>query len=702
MNPKSKSSNLFAGRYAPVKVLALCYLLITMVTRLALLLVSASGFEWTFRNITGTFLVGLLFDIGVCSFLLVPMVLHTWFVNERMYQGWKKWIAPTVLAVLFLVLKFSQLVPEDFNEDLRKVVLYYVFIRMLLIILLGFAGTRRRQAWRRGVLYFDMTLLIFLLLFNAVSEYFFWEEFSGRYNFIAVDYLVYTTEVIGNIRESYPIELLVSVTVGLAILIVWLFRKPIGQSVNYRVPFSRRSVISLILLAIPFLTYVGLNPEWKKFSSNTYANELAGNGMYDFTQAFFENELDFYRYYKVLPDVEAFQIVRKQLSEPYATFLTNDPLDIERQIQYTEPERKLNVVLISVESLSASFLGCFGNEQNLTPFMDSLSKQSLFFNNFYASGTRTVRGLEALSLSLPPTPGQSVVKRKDNKNLFSLGSVFRNKGYNTQYIYGGYAYFDNMYDFFSGNNYQVVDRKQILPSNVHFSNIWGVADEDLFDLAIQQIDRDDSAKKPFFTHVMTVSNHRPFTYPAGRIDIAPETQSREGAIKYTDYAIGRFIRQAQTKPWFDNTVFVIVADHCAGSAGSVELPVTGYHIPLFIYSPKHIKPQTFTRLTSQIDLAPTLCGLLNFKYRSKFMGRDMLHASPGNDRAFISTYQGLGFISDGRLLIQWPKKKIEQFAPDFTTGKSTPSPVTDSLSREAISFYQVASYMLKKGKFNNN
>jgi len=699
MYPPKFFFRLLEGKFAPVALLSLTYILITFITRCILLAFSYKGFDWNLSTVAGTFGIGLIYDLAICSFVIIPMVLHTWFSNERMYKGIWKWMAPATLGIIFLILKFSQLVPEDFNEDLRKFVLWYVFIRMLILVALAIAGPTFRMNWRKSVLFFDLTLIIFLLLFNAISEFFFWQEFSGRYNFIAVDYLVYTTEVIGNIRESYPVGWLIAATLTLAGVVVWLSRNLIVGSVTTPMSFYKRSAVALILLAFPVLALYVVKPDWKKFSSNTYANELAGNGLFDFTAAFFENELDFYRYYRVIPDVDAFRIVRRQLEDHNSSFLTNNPLDIERQISYPEKERKLNVVLISVESLSASFLGSFGNEEHLTPFLDSIADKSLFFTNFYASGTRTVRGLEALSLSLPPTPGQSVVKRKDNKNLFSLGSVFQSKGYSSQYIYGGYAYFDNMYDFFHGNSYEVIDRKQILPSDIHFANIWGVADEDLFDLGLKEIDRDDLSGKPFFTHIMTVSNHRPFTYPEGRIDISPSSQSREGAIKYTDYAIGRFIRQASTKKWFRNTVFVIVADHCAGSAGSVELPVTGYHIPLIIYSPGNIQPQKITRLTSQIDLAPTLLGLLHFNYRSKFMGKDILNTPAGQERAFISTYQGLGFISDGRLVIQSPRQKIEEFTPDFVTGKSELRKTDDSLANEAIAFYQVASYMLKTGKF---
>jgi phosphoglycerol transferase MdoB-like AlkP superfamily enzyme len=310
-----------------------------------------------------------------------------------------------------------------------------------------------------------------------------------------------------------------------------------------------------------------------------------------------------------------------------------------------------------------------------------------------------VRGLEALALSITPTPGQSIVKRPDNENLFSLGAVFRSKGYEAEYIYGGYGYFDNMNYFFQNNGYKVVDREALSPQDIHYANIWGVADEDLFTLATREFDTNYKNGKNFFAQVMTVSNHRPFTYPEGRIDIPPSRQERAGAVKYTDYAIGKFLKDARQKPWFANTIFLIVADHCAGSAGSAQLPVTGYHIPLIIYSPGNIQPAKVDRLTAQIDIVPTILGLLKFNYKSKFFGQDIFALQPGRERAFISTYQGLGYLKNNKLIIQSPVKKIQEWRPDFKTGKAVRSPLTDSLVKQAISFYQCASWLVNHKKY---
>ena len=213
--------------------------------------------------------------------------------------------------------------------------------------------------------------------------------------------------------------------------------------------------------------------------------------------------------------------------------------------------------------------------------------------------------------------------------------------------------------------------------------------------------------KPFFNHWMTVSNHRPFTYPDGKIDISPTIKSRDGGVKYTDYALRNFFKMAEKQPWFKNTVFVIVADHCASSSGKTELPMDKYRIPAMIYAPDFIKPANNNKLMSQIDLMPTLFGLLNFGYQSKFYGQDVLKDTY-KPRAFIATYQDLGFIKDNILTILSPVKKAKQFelkqieneklGTDFQIyyEEVLMKNKREDLIKEATAYYQTTSYMLQK------
>lgn len=548
------------------------------------------------------------------------------------------------------------------------------------------------------MLYGFFAAFIFLLLFNAVGEWFFWDEFNTRFNFIAVDYLIYTTEVIGNIRQSYPIEWIMGGLVVLSIAGVYILRPVIKLSSNYSMRFKDRTIWFFGCASISLFSFFFVSNRLHHFSVNTYANELSGNGMYELFAAYRNNELNYDQFYPRTNEAKAFQSIHQFLSTEDISFISTEEFSLARQIKHYGPEKKLNVVLISIESFSASFMKSFGNKKNITPFLDSLTNHSLAFTNLYATGTRTVRGLEALSLCVPPTPGQSIVRRPGNENLFSLATVFNERGYESKFIYGGYGYFDNMSHFFENNGYQVVDRSALSEEEIDYENIWGVADENLFTLALREIDKTVSSGKRVFTHIMTTSNHRPYTYPEGRIDI-PSHTSRAGAVKYTDYALRKFILEASKKDWFNNTVFVITADHCASSAGKTELPVKKYHIPMLMFSPHNIMPGVQDRLMSQIDIGPTLLGLLNFSYVTKFWGNDINSLPPGEERAFISTYQLLGYLKHDSLVVLAPNKSPEVFVigRDHNQLGKVRQKASLALAEEAIAWYEASSYSFTHG-----
>ncbi|MEO8804282.1 MAG: LTA synthase family protein [Rudaea sp.] len=638
--------------------------------------------------------VGLIYDLVAFVYFAWPLVIFLWLVPTRRGRlpGWLRWLLYALgLAALYAICLGGLYVA--FHADWRTV--WIALLPFLLVLpLAAFTYTSRVGQW---VLWGFCLLLLFGLLFVGLSELTFWNEFGTRFNFIAVDYLVYTREVIGNIQESYPVARWLTMLAVAAIVVVALTRGKL-RTRDDDSRFWQRSLVVLGWLAITVIVSFAVNSGMKNRLQNTYADSLAGNGIYEFFAAFRDASLDFNRFYRTLPDAEAYATVRKMLETPNSTYVSNDPSDITRAIQAVGPEQHLNVVLITVESLSGSYLGVFGNTKGLTPNLDKLADQSLFFEHMYANGTRTVRGLEAVTLSVPPAPGDSLVKEKHNENLFSLGSVFNQHGYVSEFAYGGYGYFDNMNYFFAHNGYKNVDRRDV-PSDatIHSENVWGMADEDLYTLAMTQMDEIHAASKPFFVHIMTTSNHRPYTWPKDRVDLAQGT--RDGAVKYTDWAIGDLIQRMRAKPYFKDTVFVITADHCADSSGETRIPINRYQIPLLIYSPAHIAPQRVEKMISQIDIPPTLLGLLHFSYRSRFFGHDVLALPPDQDRAFPSTYQNLGYLRGDRLTILSPGREMEQVKPDPVTGGAVPyDPVDQAQVNQAIAFYQVAYDEFRSGR----
>ncbi|NMZ07713.1 MULTISPECIES: LTA synthase family protein [Pseudomonas] len=554
---------------------------------------------------------------------------------------------------------------------------------------------RRGHRWfLQGVL----TVSLFAMLFTSVAEWLFWDEFGVRFNFIAVDYLVYSDEVLNNLLESYPVGKLLSLLAILAIVLSLALRKPFNAALDSPLPAMRGRVLN----ALGLLLVAGLSLQLVSQDSprtqggNAYNNELASNGPYQFFAAFRNNELDYSQFYKSLPaDIVARQL-RAELSEPNARFIGTDPLDIRRAIDNPGTLRKPNIVLVTIESFSAKYMGSNGDGRNLTPNLDELRKHSLYFNNFYATGTRTDRGLEAITLAIPPTPGRSIVKRIGRESGFaSLGQQLSAIGYDSVFVYGGRGYFDNMNAFFSGNGYRVVDQSSVNESGISFKNAWGMADEDLFKQTLKLADAGYAKQQPFLLQLMTTSNHRPYTYPDGRIDIQ-SGKGRDGAVKYTDYAIGQFLQAARQKPWFDNTIFVFVADHTAGSAGKEDLPIANYQIPLFIYAPKLIEARESAQLASQIDIAPTLLGLLNLSYESTFFGRNLLQDNPLPPRVVVGNYQHLGLFDGTNLAILSPRQGLRRHDQALGASQESRSNSDDPLIQRAITYYQAASYDFKQ------
>lgn len=549
--------------------------------------------------------------------------------------------------------------------------------------------------------------VIALLLFGAVSEATFWIEFSTRFNFIAVDYLLYTHEVITNIRESYPVGWLLA-GIGLAAAgAVWLLHRTVHHI--DATPISRTSRLALLALALasPVLSILISSVDQMEGSENAYADELSGNGLFTLAAAMRRNELDYDKFYQTIPQAEA-QATLQQLGVqrlPLESKPDNKPITLSTHtiLQTATPnptpfsKRPQNVVMISIESLSASFLGAYGATSGLTPNMDQLAREGMKFERVFATGTRTVRGLEALLLGTPPVPGQAIVRRPNNEHLTTIGEVLESQGYSTFFFYGGYGYFDNMNAYYSGNDYTVVDRTDFPEESIIFENAWGVADEVLFDNTFATLDKEFQQNRPFFAQIMTTSNHRPYTYPSGRIDI-PSPGGRAGGVKYTDYAVGKFIRDAKTKPWFKDTLFVIVADHCASVAGKSKLPMENYHIPLIFYAPALLKPNTYAPIVSQIDIAPTLIDILGKKGTELYFGRSFFEPGKNLERVFISNYQELGYFRNGVLTVLSPRKQAVSFNIDPKTYKSTPAPLDPQGLNEAIAYYQTASRTFKTGE----
>ncbi|MGQ0530635.1 MAG: LTA synthase family protein, partial [Panacagrimonas sp.] len=453
-------------------------------------------------------------------------------------------------------------------------------------------------------------LLIALMLFVGVSEYFFFEEFDARFNLVAVDYLIYPTEVIGDIRDEYPVGPALMLIAALAMVLTWMLLRRYGlyQSGSRRQALKWLGVHVVMALAVTALwTADRLSP-----FSNRVANELAANGATNFFAAFRNNHIDYPVFYRSGDSAQMQARLVADLQRGGGQFTNLPAGDLTRRFEPRPGLGRLNVVVLVEESLGAGWVGAYGDTRGLTPEFDRLARDGVLFTRAYATGTRTVRGLEAISASLPPIPSESVVKREGNADIATWAKVMNRAGYHSSFLYGGFGAFDNMNAYFGNNGFAISDRADI--PNPRFANIWGVSDEDLMHHAVGYFDARAKEGKPFFSMVMSTSNHKPFTFPDGVPGVQPRGGRRPSGVRYADHAIGQFMREAATRPWFNDTLFVIVADHDARVYGRADLPLNTYEIPLLIYAPAHLRPGAIDTPTSQIDVAPTVLGMLGFGY----------------------------------------------------------------------------------------
>ena len=623
--------------------------LMGFVLRIVLLLMPGTVREFSFWDWPRIFGVGLLNDVCFACVSLVPAFLVYSLLTAAKYRKPFCYVLEALLAGLAVyVIGFNDITDEygGVVPGIANVLVGILFICFSIKLFVPAV----RDAWRKVAVKLTTLLYVICAVLIFVCEIVFWEEFTVRFNFIAVDYLVYTNEVIGNIMESYNIPLMSLGVIAVSVVLFWLmFRK--GAWRSFGVGSVRQYLANLACLVLCAGAGIGfLHWGYRHLgSSNNTVTQLQESGSWDFLEAFSSSELDYGQFYAMLEDGEA-RALQQELCHMDASG--------QRKVISDRPLNKKNIVLITIESMSARYMGYFGNTKGITPNLDSLFAHSLAFDRLFATGNRTVRGLEAVTACIPPSSGESLVKRPGMGPVFSTGEVLRSLGYSTTYIYGGDAYFDNMEQFFSTNGYAVRDKKTFAKSDISFANIWGTCDEDSYGVALRDF---DAAREPFFAHIMTISNHRPYTYPEGRISYEGNPMSRSAAVKYTDWALGKFIEEASSRPWFRNTVFVVLADHCASSAGKTSIPLEGYHIPALIYAPGFIEPRHVEKVCSQIDLMPTLFNLLGFSYDSRFYGQDVLSDS-FRERAFMATYQDLGYYADSVLTVLSPVRMVRQFS----------------------------------------
>jgi phosphoglycerol transferase MdoB-like AlkP superfamily enzyme len=551
-----------------------------------------------------------------------------------------------------------------------------------------------RARWHRVVFLGAAFVFWYGQVFLLFTEYFFFDEFKARFNTVAIDYLLYPQEVFTNIWESYHVG--VVLTVCLAVSLGWMLaaRRLFGQM--WERPFAAGARLLRLAGAVTAvgLLALTLNLKGAHVCNDRTLNEVANNGALSFLAAAWTHNLDYAAFYKTLPIAEAYERARRLVAETNTQFVAEGQ-SIRRRVAGDLARPRLNVVILLEESLGSEFWGCLGRPETLTPEMDRLAtEEGMLFTNIYASGNRTVRGFEGVLSSFPPLPGESIVKRDRSDNVETIARVLKRDGYASVFLYGGRGLFDGMRSFAMRNGYdRFVEQKHF--EHPAFETIWGVCDEDIFQRALEEFRELAKTGQPFCGTILSVSNHKPYTYPQGRIPEDPELRCREHAVKYSDYALGQFFKAAKKEAFWTNTVFVVVADHGARVYGEQAIPIHSYEIPVLIAGPAVVKgPQRVPQLGCSLDVPTTVLGLLGRPYESMFFGRDLLRSQPAQGRALLNHNRDVGLLSGDRMVVLGLMKTVEFYQGDPKVVNMTPLPQPADCDRElqkdAIALYQVA------------
>jgi len=517
-----------------------------------------------------------------------------------------------------------------FLQGLRFDLVLVGFLIAIPVLLLWLFATSTPLARVGGTLLRIYLVACFAgIVFMELATPSFINQYDARPNRLFVEYLIYPKEVISTLAGGYAWQFAGAVVAVAALSLLfarWLRR---GTSVAKPMHFVAALVLTPVLFvacalaARSTLDHRAVNPSTVAFSTDPMVNELALSSMYSVLYAVYEGQAEpegGFRYGD-MTDEEALRRVRAEMKIPAGDFIAGDIPTLHRQVSTAQPSQPKNLVIVLEESLGAEHVGALGGLPT-TPRLDELAREGIWFANLYATGTRSVRGLEALTTGFTPTPAQSVVKLgKSQRNFFSIARVLRNLGYDTSFIYGGEAQFDNMRRFFMNNGFDfVVDEDDYV--NPVLRGSWGVADEDLFARADEEFSKHRS--RPFFSLVFTTSNHSPYEYPDGRIELydtaTPHTVNN--AVKYADYALGQFFARAKTKPYWHDTVFLVIADHNSRVYGAELVPVEHFHIPALVLG-GGIEPAVYEPVASQIDMPPTLLSLIGISSEHPMIGHDL-------------------------------------------------------------------------------
>ncbi|MDO6708887.1 LTA synthase family protein [Photobacterium sp. 1_MG-2023] len=639
----------------------------------------------TLKRVTGVMFPVILFSLlALCLLSLSRLSLTIWQADH--VTGWQDW---------FMIL--AQGVRIDIST-----LCWLLILPSLLLALMPVKGVLGR-CW---LFVFRIWLVagLWVLVYMELATPTFITEYNLRPNRLFIEYLVYPKEVFSMLWVGYKAELALGLLGTLLTLVLgWKLSGYAVQDLTapkwYWRPVLALAVVALgVMGARSTFQHRPLNPAMVAFSTDPLLNDLTLNSAYSviFAAKNMASEKNAEEFYGQMPLEEIIQTVR-QASGREAEFFS-DEIPTLNTISPTFSGKK-NLVILLQESLGARFVGGLGGLP-LTPNLDQLMQEGWNFTQVYATGTRSVRGIEAMTTGFTPTPSRAVVKlSKSQTGFYTIADLLARQGYHTQFIYGGESHFDNMKSFFLGNGFEeIVDLPNFV--NPKFVGSWGASDQDLYTMADLQFTKLHQTGQPFFSLVFTSSNHSPYEFPDGEIELYEQPEhTRNNAVKYSDKALGEFFAKAKQSDYWKDTIFIVIADHDARAEGNVPVPVDRFHIPALILG-SSIQPRQDDRLASNIDMAPTLLSLIGADNTSPMIGHDLTKPlAPEYQRAMMQFDKNFGYLTRDKLVVLQPGKAPMGYQYNFDSKQLSVTEVSEPESKRALAHALLGGKLYREGRY---
>lgn len=550
------------------------------------------------------------------------------------------------------------------------------------------------------ILYFYLFFWMIFLIFIENATFPFFLQYDVRPNYLFLEYLEYPHEIASLLFKDYKLELLISFIMMILASIAFLKKDFINFENSFKTSYLKRLILFIPLVLIAFLmirSSIGHRPaniSDALYSSNRVLNEITKNSLYNVGYAFYsykKNEKNLADKYGKVSILEAYNLVSNTLNIDF-----NDASKPFNRLEKThfKTDKPKNLVIFVQESMGAQFTSFAGEEKDLTPNLNNLANKNLAFTNLYANGTRSVRGLEALTSGYLPIIGDSVIKRnKSQSDFLTIAKLLKPFGYKSSFIYGGEGRFDNMRNWYLGNGFdEVIEQKDF--KNPLFTSTWGVSDEDLVIKANEKFKEYNKNKEPFVTVMFSQSNHAPFELPDNKIEFIENLPKNDvkNAIKYADFAIGKFFELAQKEEYYKDTVFVVVADHNVRTYGDETIPISTFKIPAVIIA-SNIKQQFYNNLSSQPDVLATALDLIGLDLQYPILGNSIFNDKKNNINfmLFNDTY---ALRKDNEVAVLIPNKEAKTFY--YKDSKLQEKEHNKNLENTALALIHVLSDMYEK------